>query len=833
MFDFKKTRAYQAIMTEPLFRINKAIKGFAFLIFAVSISGYIFYSFAEEPAAWILPIVAIFFSIMMISITIDSFFASFVNKNRSRKKIVDVVGQADSLDNLADYLDFDTAKIFSRTFSSPGTGSISVSALLYRMIDSKDKRVMFIFSRLMLNLDYIKDTAKNDASSNLIDCSELVLDAMASTMRREGESVSAGDIICALSEKEPGFKKLLVELNIKRRDIENVNWWCESLIKRIDFFGRFWEYDNLIRTGSVGGDWAAGWTSTLDRYSVQWTSVVGARGYEEVVGYKEESSMLEEALARKGSKNALIVGEIGSGRKNIIHSVIRKSFAQRSLPELNGKKFVELDLVSLASSIESADKAEKAISECFNEAIRAGNIVLIINNLHEFIDVQKAGVIDISGILIPYLNNPHLQLIGITTYNGLHQKIEGKPGILQMFSKIEIKGMSEEDTLLLIEDKALQLEAEYQKFISYQAIGEIITMTEKYISEPLPEKAVSLLQDVFSYSANRQDYVIDAKVVDDVLTKKIEIPVGALGSEEKNLLLKMETELHTRVIGQDDAINDISAALRRARSGVQTRKGPMGSFLFLGPTGVGKTETAKALADIYFGSEDNMIRLDMTEFQRPEDIFRLIGSETQEGILTTKVRETPFSLVLLDEIEKAYPDILNLFLQVLDEGYLNDNLGQKASFLNTIVIATSNAGYQIILDSLKVGRSGKEIKDMLLDNIFEKGLFRPEFINRFDSTVVFKALTQEELLQVAGLQLGKLKKRLEEKEIEFIISDALKQKIVELSYNPAFGAREMKRVIQDKVEDSLAQAFLADRIKNGAKIEIDPEQFYVIIQNPE
>jgi len=358
-------------------------------------------------------------------------------------------------------------------------------------------------------------------------------------------------------------------------------------------------------------------------------------------------------------------------------------------------------------------------------------------------------------------------------------------------------------------------------------------MTEKYISTPLPEKAVSLLQDVFSYCANREDYVIDPKMVDDVLTKKIEIPVGALDSKEKNLLLEMENELHKRVIGQNDAVKDISAALRRARSGVQTRKGPMGSFLFLGPTGVGKTETAKALADIYFGSEDKMIRLDMSEFQRVEDIPRLMGSETQEGILTTKVKETPFSLVLLDEIEKAYPDALNLFLQVLDEGYLNDNYGQKVSFLNTIVIATSNAGYQIILDSIKTGKSGEDIKEELLDNIFQKGLFRPEFINRFDSAVVFRALTQAELRQVAGLQLGKLQKKLAEKEINFIVSDQLKDKIVELSYNPAFGAREMKRVIQAKVEDSLAQAFLADKIQNGATVEIDPENFYVMIQNPE
>jgi ATP-dependent Clp protease ATP-binding subunit ClpC len=457
---------------------------------------------------------------------------------------------------------------------------------------------------------------------------------------------------------------------------------------------------------------------------------------------------------------------------------------------------------------------------------------LIINDFHEFLGKGKAGIIDISGIIIPYINNPKLQLICITTYAGLHQRIENKPGIVQLFSRIEIEGLSPEDTMLILEDKALLMEAEYKKFISYQAIKEIVLMTEKYISAPLPEKGISLLEDVFSYSATKDYYAIDINVIDSVLTKKIEIPVGSLGDQEKNLLLNLEDELHKRVVGQDIAIDEISAALRRARSGVQTRKAPMGSFLFLGPTGVGKTETAKALAEIYFGSEEKMIRLDMSEFQRPEDVVRLIGSETQEGILTTRVRETPFSLVLLDEIEKAYPDVLNLFLQVLDEGYLNDNYGEKVNFLNTIVIATSNAGAQIIIDFTKEGKGGEEIKEELLNNIFEKGLFRPEFINRFDGSIVFKPLSQDELLKIAGLQLGKLQRKLAEKEINLIITEGLKQKIVELSYDPTFGAREMKRVIQNTIEDGLAQAFLGDKIKNGATVEIDPEGFNISIQNP-
>ena len=247
--------------------------------------------------------------------------------------------------------------------------------------------------------------------------------------------------------------------------------------------------------------------------------------------------------------------------------------------------------------------------------------------------------------------------------------------------------------------------------------------------------------------------------------------------------------------------------------------------MFLGPTGVGKTETSKALAEVYFGSEDKMIRLDMSEFQNIQDIPRLLGSEGVEGLLTTPVRESPFSLILLDEIEKAHPNVLNLFLQVLDEGHLTDGLGRKVDFKNSIIIATSNAGYQVILEALKKGELMAEIKDKLLDFLFKEGIFRPEFINRFDGVIVFKSLTKENLLAISELLLSKLKKNLQKKDIEFEITLPLKEKITELGYDPVFGAREMRRVIQDKVENVLAEALLSGQIRAGDKVSINPNNF--------
>ncbi|MFA5080505.1 MAG: AAA family ATPase [Candidatus Paceibacterota bacterium] len=836
MFDFKNTKFYHGIIIEPFFKFNKAIKWILFLACAILIASYIFFSFAKVADASFMPIIFFLISMLIISLCIDSFFENSIKNNRNRRDLSEI--SEDKNINWANYLNYNSIKYLYNSFSfTSGANSVSASRLLYNLLDNKNSKIRFIFSRLLLDIDIMKDIFKKSSleEDNLIDCELLISEAVKSAILRKAKEICEGDIICALCEIEPNFKKLNIELQIKRTDFENINWWVEYLGKKEKSIKMFWEYENLVRVGSVGGDWACGWTTTLDEYSIDWTDTVRSRGYEEFIGHEDQVRLAEDSLSKRGNKNVLIVGEIGSGRKDVVHHLIQRSILGISMPEINNKKFKQLNLASLISGIESIEKVESTLDQCFREAVNAGNIILIINDLHEFLGgQQRTGAVDISGILISYLENPDLQLICISTYAGLHKQIEAKPAILESLTKIEVSEMSENETLLILEGKVFSLEVQYKKFISYQSLVEIIKTSQKYISTPFPQKAIELLEESFSYSDTKGiGDIIEPDDVDFVISKKTDIPIGSVNSQEKVLLLSMEEELHKRVISQNEAISEISSALRRARSGVQTRKGPMGTFLFLGPTGVGKTETAKAVAAIYFGSEDRMIRIDMSEFQRTDDIPRLMGSETQPGILTTKVRESPFSLVLLDELEKAHPDVLNLFLQVLDEGYLNDNLGQKVSFTNTIIIATSNAGYQIILDSIKAQKPMEEIKEELLDNIFQKGIFRPEFVNRFDGLVVFKPLTQTDLMQIADLQLSKLKKKLLEKEIVFIVSEKLKRKIVELSYNPVFGAREMKRVIQEKVEDCLAREFLADHIGNGATIEIDPDTFTLSIKNLE
>jgi ATP-dependent Clp protease ATP-binding subunit ClpA len=317
--------------------------------------------------------------------------------------------------------------------------------------------------------------------------------------------------------------------------------------------------------------------------------------------------------------------------------------------------------------------------------------------------------------------------------------------------------------------------------------------------------------------------LVKTEDVEEVVHRKTEIPVGEIALAEKQTLLHLEKILHRRVIGQDEAIVAIANAMRRSRSGIASEKKPIGSFLFMGPTGVGKTETAKTLAQVYFGSEKRMLRFDMSEYQNADSLVRIIGGGSERGILTREVIDSPFSLLLLDEIEKAHPDILNLFLQVLDDGRLTDNTGRTVDFTNTIIIATSNAGAELIRQSVKEFRD-KDIKERLLDYLQKEGLFRPEFLNRFDALIIFKPLTEDQTGQVAELMFNDLNRRLKTKEIQVNVTPELIAKVSKLGYSPEYGARPLRRVIQDKIEDIIAKKLLSGEIQRGQTVTINHEE---------
>lgn len=841
-FNLKTAAIYQAVYWErgfgfKLVRILKKVFLVLFLILLiVFLYGFFTDAISQNTLSQILGLTIISLTLFLSFSIKEGFFNSKLKKPKLKVNIKEAIVRSEEI-NLAEFLSFEVAKAVNKSIKFAQKKKISevTSTILFYNLLIDNPNLNFIFSRVILSLSEIKKLLKiylekipKGRMKELVyskDFQETILEALKIASKKNHLRVEVGDVICALSKRDLIFKKILIDNNLKIQDLENLTWWLESIEERIAFRKRFWEWKNLIKRGSIGKEWAAGYTVTLDRFAIDYSVIVKKQGFPQIIGHQKEIKAMERILARREINNCLLVGEPGVGKKSMILALAEKSVLGESLPEVNYKRVVQLDLPSLLAQTETSAEVESTLDKIFQEVISAGNIILVIDDFHNYIGgKERPGVIDISGVLSSYLNLPQFQIVAVTTYSGLHKYIEQKPSILSLFEKVEVGEISERETLMILENLALSSERRYKRFVSFPALREIVVLTKKYLPAiPFPKGAMDLLDEVMVYVSSIKEKVVLPEHVAKIVSEKTEIPIGEIKVKEKEILLNLEKLIHQRIINQEKAVNEVSAALRRARAEVTVRKGPMGTFLFLGPTGVGKTETSKALAEIYFGSEERMIRLDMSEFQNTTDIPRLIGSPGEEGLLTTAVRENPFSLILLDEIEKAHKNILNLFLQVLDEGFITDGLGRKVNFKNTIIIATSNAGYQIILQALKEKTEWSQVKEKLLNYLFERAIFRPEFINRFDAVVVFKPLTKENLLDIAELLLQKLKKNLKEKAIDFIITLPLKEKIVDLGYNPTFGARQMRRVIQDKVENILASALLSGELKRGDKVEVTEE----------
>lgn len=854
-FDLKKASIFRTIKWSRsfVFRFNGILKKiylFIFLIFfLIFLYGFINEKFSYDLNRKLLGLSLFFFTLFLAVLFKGIFFNLKLKKIKissvGKTRLLEAINDPEKY-NLAEFLSLETAQAVQKAlqFAKNKKPYQVNSSILFYFLLADNPKLNFVLSRALLNLKEVQglvlqeiNRSSNDHDSVKIagdfsdDFQNVILESLKLAEKNGRERVEAGDVLTALANHNPLFKNILIKTDLKTRDIENLVWWQNSLEKKIQESKKFWKYENLLKRGSLAKNWVAGYTLTLDQFSTDWTEVVKKRGFAEMIGHQDALSRLERALSGTQINNALLVGEPGSGRKSLIYALTQKAVLGQSLPEINFKRIVELDVISIITRFQTTEKVAEVLETIFQEATAAGNVILIIDEFYNFTTQieKKLGTLDISGILARYLPLSQFRLVATTSYYGFHLFVENNPAILQHMVKVEVEELSEQETIAVLEDQALFLENKYKKFIPYPVIRDVVRYAARYIQNiPFPQKAIDLLDEVLVYTAKYgKGTVVLPEYVEKIISEKTDIPLGEMGSAEKEKLLNLENLIHQKIINQEEAVTEVSSALRRARTDISVRKGPMGCFLFLGPTGVGKTETAKVLAEIYFNSEKRMIRLDMSEFQNVTDIPRLLGSKEEEGLLTAPVRENPFSLVLLDEFEKAHPNILNLFLQVLDEGHLTDSFGRKVSFGETIIIATSNAGYEIILEGLAKQTEWGQLKKKLLDFIFAKAIFRPELINRFDAVVLFKQLTRENLLAIAELLLQKLKKNLKEKEIDFIITGALKEKIVELGWNPVFGAREMRRVIQDKVENSLASAILANIIKRGDKVEIDAETFQV------
>jgi len=670
------------------------------------------------------------------------------------------------------------------------------------------------------------------------DTKEVFISALVFCLEKEKDQISPLDILWAISHQKNLVGMIFDEFGVSPQEIERVVEWAQmeqEIAKREKVFSwkRFFK-----PKGKLNRTMTAALTPLLDKVSRDLTFLARQGQFEVVIGRQKQISQIFNFF-NSGQPGVVLVGPSAIGKKAILKKIAQLMVTESVPKFLKDKRLVQLDLGSLVSLADAREKGEEHLRQIIFEVNRAGNIVLVVENIDSLagLKVQASGL-DMAEILSSALDQKAFFFIGTTTEDGFASKIEGK--ILgRALSRVEVPLPPRDMLWQILITKIYLIEKELKIFFSADALEQAIGLADRYVyGKALPAKTMDLLSEA-GYKVRQQKgkhSFVQGKDVTDLVAEKTKIPLGQLAKAEKEKLLRMESLIHERVINQEEAVKTVAEAMRRSRLELQGRKKPIANFLFVGPTGVGKTETAKTLARVYFGSEKRMIRLDMSEYQEKRGLRRLIGSrteqETSKGYLTEAVKRQPHCLLLLDEIEKAHKDILNLFLQVMDDGRLTDISGETINFTNVILIATSNAGTHFVQKEIAKKTPYQEVEERLKQEVLLE-YFRPEFMNRFDKIVLFKALTMENMSQITQLFLKSFEKKMEQKGINFEIQAEAIEELSQKGYDPLYGARPLKRVIQDHVENAVAKMLLQGELKRRDTLILKKGLEFKVKQAPE
>ena len=646
-------------------------------------------------------------------------------------------------------------------------------------------------------------------------------------------------------------------------------------------------------------------TPTLNQYGKNLTALAKESKLDPVIGRKNEIQRIIEILSRRTKNNPVLIGEPGVGKTAVVEG-LAQMIVDNKVPEiLKNKKVVSLDMSAMIAGAKYRGDFEERLKNVLQEIKKAGNIILFIDEMHTIIGAGAAeGAMDAANILKPLLSRGEIQIIGATTLNEYRKHIEKDAALERRFQTVIVDEPTTEDTVKILRGLKDKYEAHHKVKITDEAIKAAVDLSERYINDRfLPDKAIDLIDEACSkiklrtvtmpknilYMENKIEKVskekeeaiisqsfekaaklrdeekelkdkvnkarenwkkkeenkeasVNAEDIANVVSAWTKIPVTKLTKTESEKLKNLDLELKKRVIGQDDAVEALARAIKRARVGLQNENRPIGSFMFLGPTGVGKTELTKALAENLFGNENQLIRLDMSEFMEAHSVSKLIGSPPgyvgydEGGQLTEQVRRKPYSIVLFDEIEKAHPDVFNMLLQILDDGRLTDSTGRTVSFKNTVIIMTSNAGARNIVEHHSIGFMNKEdskkdyekTRDEVMAEL--KKIFRPEFLNRLDDIIVFKKLSNESIEKITKIMLDEFIKRLEKKNIKVDVSDDVIKYISKVGFDDTYGARPLRRAIQSKIEDKFAEEMLDGNIKEDSNVKIDLNDDKIVIK---
>lgn len=646
-------------------------------------------------------------------------------------------------------------------------------------------------------------------------------------------------------------------------------------------------------------------TPTLDQYSRDLTAMARVGRLDPVIGREKETERVIQILCRRGKNNPCLIGEPGVGKTAIVEG-IAQSLVNGNVPDIVAdKRLVSLDMSGLVAKSKYRGEFEDRIKKVINEVETAGNVLLFIDELHTIIGAGGAeGALDASNILKPALARGDVQVIGATTIEEYRKYIEKDAALERRFQPVQVEEPTEEESIEILKGLRKLYEKHHHVQITDEGVEASVRLSARYVNDRfLPDKAIDLMDEAAAKARlrmmhgsdemmqlNREIHqteldmehalqegdiekartlketrenlqasreklekknrrvsknkvpVVGENEIADVVAGWTKIPVSRLTESEASRLQKLEETLHKRVIGQEEAVSAVSKAVRRGRVGLKDPKRPIGSFLFLGPTGVGKTEVSKALAEAVFGNEESMIRVDMSEYMEKHSVSKMIGSppgyvgHEDGGQLSEKVRRNPFSVILFDEIEKAHPDVFNILLQVLDDGHITDSQGRKVDFKNTIIIMTSNAGAQSIIEPKKLGFGAKEdekqdherMKASVMEEV--KRIFKPEFLNRIDETIVFRALNKDDMKKIIGIMVRDLQKRCKEQlQIDLVVREAAKEFIVEKAYDRKYGARPLRRKLQDEVEDRLADALIRGEIHAKDRVIVTTKNKEIIV----
>lgn len=634
-------------------------------------------------------------------------------------------------------------------------------------------------------------------------------------------SVDVLDLFTATIDHETKALEVMEELGVDPKKIEHVVLWFNQQKAFRQELAQIKGTAALRPRADIDRAMTGRATHLLNQFGYDLTRAAQRGALFPPIG---QNDLIDSLLATVSStsKNILLVGNTGTGKASLISGVAYRMVGERVPDRLKDKRLVSISAGHLAG----AQNPAGVFQELLDEVLESGNIALVINNLHDFTESKGLAGFDLANILAETIERTGLIVFATSTPQEYHHFLEGHL-IASLFQYVEVFEPNEDKTILMVESHIPSFEHRYGVYFTYDAIAQAVTLSSRYLHDTYnPKKSIDLCEQVALDAhtlTEKQRVLITPEHIARTLERITNAKIGAVGKDERDVLVHLEDTIHQRMIGQETAVLAVANALRRARMELRERKRPVAVFLFLGPTGVGKTELAKTLADVYFGSEEAMIRLDMSEYQELASIERLIGltgSDMRGGSLTEPVRKNPFSLILLDELEKANRDVLNLFLQVFEDGRVTDNAGQIIDFTNTIIIATSNAGAQYIQEALRNAVGSEAIKTRLLEQEL-KQYYSPEFLNRFDDIIIFEPLSQDHIRQIARLMIVTIQKQMLEKGIQFVITDVALDELAREGFDPQFGARPLRRVIQKRIDDVLAKILLEQKVGRRDTIVLD------------